>query len=136
MKARRPIGARRAARSPAPPRTARHADPDGTKLPELAEVVELVVSELVTNSVQASAGLSGSRYHGRWRPGRPPVRLWLQSDQQRVLVKVWDGNDRAPNRQQADPEAESGRGLLLVETVSEACGVYQPHSSSGKVVWA
>jgi anti-sigma regulatory factor (Ser/Thr protein kinase) len=96
------------------------------ELSELAEVVELVVSELVTNGVKASAGLTGSRYNKRWRPGRPPVRLWVQSDHERVLVQVWDGNDRAHVRQDADPEAESGRGLLLVETLSEACGVYQP----------
>lgn len=105
-------------------------------LPELAEAVELVVSELVTNSVRASAGLTGSRYSGRWRPGRPPVRLWAQSDHERVLVQVWDGNDRVPVRQDVDPEAESGRGLLLVETLSEAYGVYQPHGCSGKIVWA
>jgi len=105
-------------------------------LSELAEVVELVVSELVTNSVQASEELTGSRYHKLWRPGRPPVRLWVQSDQRWVLIQVWDGNDRVPVRQDAGPEAEGGRGLLLVETLSEACGVYKPHCSSGKIVWA
>jgi hypothetical protein len=105
-------------------------------LRELADVTELVVPELVTNGVQASAGLTGSRYSGRWRPGRPPVRLWVQSDHECVLIQVWDGNDRLPIRQDADPQAEGGRGLLLVETLSEACGVYQLHSGGGKVVWA
>src|SRR5215472_8017419 len=68
-------------------------------LPELMETAELVVSELVTNGVRACEGLRGSRYRGRWRPGTPPVRLWLQSDRQRLLVQVWDGNDRMPHRQ-------------------------------------
>jgi hypothetical protein len=53
-----------------------------------------------------------------------------------VFVQVWDGDDREPIQQDADPEAESGRGLLLVETLSEACGVHRPRASSGKVVWA
>lgn len=104
-------------------------------LDELAETVELIVSELVTNSVHASKGLIGSRYNGRWRPGRPPVRLWVQSDGSRALVRVWDSSDRVPVRQNVDPEAECGRGLLLVETLSEECGTYQLRGSSGKVVW-
>ena len=39
----------------------------GTKT--LADPVELVVSELVTNALQASEGLTGSRYTGRWTAG-------------------------------------------------------------------
>src|SRR5690242_1522197 len=37
-------------------------------LPQLAEIVELIVSELTTNAVRASEGLTGSRYRGRWSP--------------------------------------------------------------------
>jgi anti-sigma regulatory factor (Ser/Thr protein kinase) len=105
-------------------------------LAELAEVVELVTSEIVTNAVQASEGLTGCRLDGRWRPGRPPVRLWVRCDRQRVLVQVWDGEDCLPVRQAVEPDAESGRGLLLVETLSEARGVYRAEGCSGKVVWA
>src|ERR1700690_360530 len=54
-------------------------------LEELSHSVELVVSELVTNAQRASAGLTGSRYGGRWIPGVPPVRLWLCADKERVL---------------------------------------------------
>lgn len=106
------------------------------KLNELAETVELVVSELVTNGVQASAGMIASRYRGRWTPGMPPVRMWLCSDGKRVLVQVWDGNDRKPERKEADLEAVGGRGLLLVEAVSSEWGTYTPERSTGKVVWA
>jgi hypothetical protein len=102
----------------------------------LADPVELIVSELVTNGLQASEGLTGSRYAGRWTPGVPPLRLWLQADDKRVVIQVWDGNDRLPNRQVANVGAESGRGLLLVEAMSTTWGSYQAEGSSGKIVWA
>jgi anti-sigma regulatory factor (Ser/Thr protein kinase) len=102
----------------------------------LADTVELIVSELVTNAVQASAELFGSRFQGRWAPGPPPVRLWLQADGTRVLIQVWDGSDRMPQRQEPEPDRESGHGLLLVEMLSAKTGVYQLEGSSGKVVWA
>lgn len=73
---------------------------------------------------------------GRREPGVPPVRLWLQSDGRRVLVQVWDGNDRRPVRKDAGPEALGGRGLMLVETVSAEWGTYNPERSTGKIVWA
>ena len=37
-------------------------------LDALAEAIELVVSELITNGVQASDGMTGSRYRGLWAP--------------------------------------------------------------------
>jgi anti-sigma regulatory factor (Ser/Thr protein kinase) len=106
------------------------------QLDAFTDVVELVVSELVTNAQQASAGLTGSRYGGRWMPGVPPVRVWLNSDTERVLIEVWDGDDRLPKQQALDLEAESGRGLLLVETLCAEWGTYRPQGASGKVVWA
>jgi hypothetical protein len=105
-------------------------------LAALAETAELVVSELVTNGVQASEGVIGCRYQGRWTPGVPPVRIWLCSDRQSVLVQVWDGNDRGPERKEVDLEAVGGRGLLLVEALSAEWGTYTPERSTGKIVWA
>ena len=105
-------------------------------LEELADPAELVVSELVTNGIRASRGLVGSRFGGRWSAGIPPVRLWLLSDCRTVFVQVWDGNNRMPTRQELDPESEGGRGLWLVEAVTENWGAFQPEHASGKVVWA
>src|SRR5204862_205732 len=62
------------------------------RLGDMAETVELLVSELTTNALRASEGFQGSRYAGRWIPGVPPVRLWLLSGRHRVVVEVWDGN--------------------------------------------
>lgn len=105
-------------------------------LGHLTETVELIIAELVTNAVQVSEGLTGCRYAGRWAPGLPPVRLWLTSDCQRVLVQVWDGDHHTPHVSEAELEAESGRGLLLVGCLSTDWGVYMPEASSGKIVWA
>jgi hypothetical protein len=105
-------------------------------LTELAQIAELVVSELVTNSFHASAGLTGSRYQGRWSPGIPPIRLWVQSDREQVLVQVWDANHLLPVRQEPELDAEHGRGLLLVASLSARWGAYRPEGSSGKIVWA
>ena len=106
------------------------------ELNSFSDSVEVVVSELVTNAVAASVGLSESRYGGRWRPGVPPVRLWVCSDKERVLVQVWDGDHRMPETQGVDLLAESGRGLLLVESLSQEWGAFVPKGSSGKCVWA
>jgi anti-sigma regulatory factor (Ser/Thr protein kinase) len=92
-----------------------------------ADTVELLVSELVTNALRASEGLT---------PGISPVRLWLCSDRNRLVIQVWDGNHEMPVRENAQLEAESGRGLLLVETLSAEYGAYRPDSPGGKVVWA
>jgi hypothetical protein len=105
-------------------------------LGEFIETTELVVSELITNAQKVSASFTGSRFDGRWRPGVPPVRLSLCSDKERVLVEVWDGDDRMPEAQGIDLEAESGRGLLLVESLCAKWGAYRPEGASGKVVWA
>jgi hypothetical protein len=105
-------------------------------LQELADPAELVVSELVTNGLRASRRLVGSRFGGRWSAGTPPVRLWLLSDYRTALVQVWDGDDRMPMRQELGPESEAGRGLWLVEAVSEDWGAFRTEHASGKVVWA
>jgi hypothetical protein len=102
----------------------------------LVQTAALVVAELVSNAVQASLGLTGSRFAGHWAPGTPPVRIWLSADEERVVIQVWDGSDRPPVPQPVEPEADSGRGLLLVGALSAEWGCYTPDKSSGKVVWA
>lgn len=68
--------------------------------------------------------------------GVPRVRLWLTSNRHRVLIQVWDLDDRAPAPGTAGLAAESGRGLLLVETLSSHWGCFAPDHQDGKVVWA
>jgi len=93
-------------------------------LTHLSESVELLISELITNAIKASQ--SAERIL--------PVRLSLSSDNQRVLIQVWDANPQPPVRVDANDDAESGRGLLLVETLSEHWDWYVPQDMGGKVV--
>ncbi len=95
-------------------------------LTDFSEATELVVSELLTNAVQVSRALELFT----------PVRLWLVSDGQRVLILVWDSNPQPPVRIDTSDAAENGRGLLLVETISTRWNWYFPHGLDGKVVWA
>jgi hypothetical protein len=99
-------------------------------LKALADTGELAVSELVTNAVCASAGLPEAQH------SLPTVRMWLSADHERVLVQVWDADHQLPVPQQPDPDAAHGRGLLLVESLSEAWGTYRPQRVIGKIVWA
>jgi anti-sigma regulatory factor (Ser/Thr protein kinase) len=99
-------------------------------LKALAESAELVVSELITNAVRTSAGLPEAQH------SLPTVRMWLSADHERILIQVWDADHQLPVPQQPDPDAEHGRGLLLVESLSEAWGAYRPQRSIGKIVWA
>ncbi|MCW2606188.1 MAG: hypothetical protein JWO60_881 [Frankiales bacterium] len=90
------------------------------RLSGLLDPVLLAVSELVTNAV---------------RYGRAPVRLSLRRCSGGVAVGVHDGAvvvPRAPGL--PDDDAEGGRGLLLVEAVSDETGVRA--EADGKVVWA
>jgi len=69
--------------------------------------------------------------------GLPVIQLCLASDRRNVLVQVWDSSHKTPPlRQDVAVEAESGRGLLLVEHLSTQWGSYIPQESAGKVVWA
>jgi hypothetical protein len=64
------------------------------------------------------------------------VRLWLACDGKHAVVQVWDANERLPVRETVPLDAETGRGLLLVESLADEWGSYTPEASSGKVVWA
>jgi anti-sigma regulatory factor (Ser/Thr protein kinase) len=94
-------------------------------LPDLAETTELLVSELMTNAIRASHQLTASN--------PPVVRLWLIFDQNSIVVHVWDGNSELPVRRDIGPDAEGGRGLLLVESLGTDWGTYR--KDNGKVVW-
>jgi hypothetical protein len=102
----------------------------------LVETAELLVSEIVTNAVRVSAGPAGGQDGGQRPSGLPTVWFWLAADRRNVLIQVWDGSPEIPECREVDPEAESGRGLLLVQRLSERWGSYTPDGWSGKVVWA
>jgi hypothetical protein len=111
----------------------------------LADSVELIVSELMTNALRAcSDPVSGGP--GYDTEGRQlPLGLRLGSDRQQVLVEVWDGATAPPVPGQVSHDGETGRGLLMVEAVSSRWGYYYPgrqprgtapDERAAKVVWA
>jgi anti-sigma regulatory factor (Ser/Thr protein kinase) len=95
-------------------------------LPGLSENAQLLVSELVTNAIQASPR------HDQILP----VHLWLFSDRSRLLIQVQDTNPDAPAPTGADDEDEGGRGLAIVAAVSAAWGWHPAAGHRGKIVWA
>jgi anti-sigma regulatory factor (Ser/Thr protein kinase) len=92
---------------------------------EAADDVELLVSELVTNALHASLAMRQAL----------PIRLWLLSNETRVVISVWDGNPRPPLRANVADDAESGRGLVLVEALSDRWDWFADKGMGGKVVW-
>ncbi len=51
-----------------------------------------------------------------------------------MVIHVWDGSSEMPVRQDVNADSESGRGLLLVESLGRDWGSYS--RADGKVVWA
>lgn len=131
-----PVGA-----LPTAPRMARGfagATLAGWGLGSLIDVTELLVSELSTNVVRASTSPDGAlRYDAE---GKLPL-LWIRllSDGLRLLIEVWDTVPAvmgAPVARHPEPDEESGRGLEIIETLSEEWGWETVPGWGGKKVWA
>ncbi len=80
---------------------------------------ELLASELVTNALVHT--------------DRGPIRMAIEVDGGVVRVEVRDADPRPPELADPAPEDEHGRGLALVEALSERWGV--DRRPDGKVVW-
>jgi anti-sigma regulatory factor (Ser/Thr protein kinase) len=91
----------------------------------LAESAELLVSELVTNAVNASG-----------QPGQT-VSVNLAGNATRVLVEVRDADPRPPAPSEpGEPGADgTGDGVLLIAALSTNWNWYPTQDPPGKVVW-
>jgi anti-sigma regulatory factor (Ser/Thr protein kinase) len=90
-------------------------------LSRLREDAELVASELATNAQRVARG-------------KIRVRLVLLDGS--MIIEVWDPSAALPSLPlAADPDAECGRGMLIVETVSAEWSTYCA-AEGGKWVWA
>ncbi|NJC84027.1 ATP-binding protein [Planosporangium mesophilum] len=88
-------------------------------VPELIEPAELVTTELVANAVRHGGGevtLTVSLHHGC------------------LQISVGDENPSLPRPRASTPADENGRGLLMVDALSEDWGM--TCMRAGKVVWA
>jgi PAS domain S-box-containing protein len=90
----------------------------GAELTGLRETAVLLVSEVVTNALRHSHG-------------RVELELWRFAD--RVRVEVSDETSRGPVQAGADLLDESGRGVPLMDVLSDRWGTTP--QGAGKVVW-
>lgn len=114
---------------PSTPRWARALSREalrGWGMESLAETVELLLSELVTNAVKAGRQES-------------VIRVTLRAGADRLRVEVADRGAGLPHVDDPDAENEGGRGMMLVSQVSADWGTYPVRFGSGtavgKVVW-
>jgi anti-sigma regulatory factor (Ser/Thr protein kinase) len=128
-----PLGALRTAPSAA--RAHARAVLASWQMEGLADDLELVVSELVANAVNASASDDGAL---RYAEGRMPViGLCLFTDGTRLVAEVWDQAPGVPVRLSSGRDDERGRGLDLVDTITGSRWGWHPaRSGPGKCVWA
>ena len=87
--------------------------------PVLDDVL-LLTSELVTNAVQHGAG---------------EIHCCLRSGPQGLRVEVSEAGSSLPHPVELGPDALSGRGLHIVDTVAARWGAAPDPSNHGKTVW-
>jgi anti-sigma regulatory factor (Ser/Thr protein kinase) len=98
-------------------RFARDALPDLP--PNALEVVELMVSELATNAIRHS---------------QSAFDLLINRTKDDVRIEVTDRAGGTPAVRHPGPEDPRGRGLRIVEMLSQKWGV-EYHTDDGKTVW-
>jgi two-component sensor histidine kinase len=81
--------------------------------------VVLSMTELVTNSIKHGAG---------------PVDVELSGDSDNLVLIVSDTSQEMPLRPEMSLDTETGRGMLILESLVTRWGV-QPEPSGGKTVW-
>ncbi|SNQ50277.1 Anti-sigma regulatory factor (Ser/Thr protein kinase) [Frankia canadensis] len=95
---------------------------EGIRLARLPEDVrgtaELLVSELVTNAVKY---------------GEPPLWLFIEMRPGLIHASVSDTSTALPQRRTAAPDAEGGRGLLVLDALAGSWGTVA--AEGGKYLW-
>jgi anti-sigma regulatory factor (Ser/Thr protein kinase) len=95
---------------------------------DCAEDVAAVVSELMTNALRHAIR--------SWAGGTSPIRLGLVHPGPCVLAAVADPSNDVPVPREPDWQAETGRGLLVIASLSHRWGYCPAPHQQGKVVWA
>jgi anti-sigma regulatory factor (Ser/Thr protein kinase) len=104
------------------------------RLESMADTVELLISELVTNAINATGITDEDPDYGRLVGKVKPIYLCLSVRSETLLIEVWDTSSRPPLRRTATNEDEDGRGLLLVQALSKEWGC-EVLEAGGKIVW-
>lgn len=121
-------------RSPQAARAARRVTRNTLRdwgLASLADDAETIISEFVANAVTHASEIVPEH------PGaaRDPVGLRLMRRSGEVMCAVLDPSDEAPVLKEAAGIDEGGRGLRMVDALSDIWG-WSPVVGRGKAVWA
>ena len=98
-----------------------------------AETAELLVSELVTNAVRFAGDPARTLRYSE-RASASLISLSLRHFRGGLLIEVYDTDTNPPVLSGHDDDAESGRGLLLVNALSKEWSYFFP-PGGGKVVY-
>jgi anti-sigma regulatory factor (Ser/Thr protein kinase) len=96
-------------------------------LAHLADDAETIASELTSNALAAATGPRGTL---------PAILFAIHRRPGEVRIIVWDNGPGRPRPAAPGPDAESGRGLAIVATLSRHWGWWPTPVSGGKVVWS
>jgi anti-sigma regulatory factor (Ser/Thr protein kinase) len=107
----------------------------GTRqLESMSDTVELLVSELVTNAINATGITDEDPADSRLIGGVKPIYVRMSVRSEALRIEVWDTSSRPPLRRAAADEDEGGRGLLLVQALTKEWGC-EALETDGKIVW-
>jgi anti-sigma regulatory factor (Ser/Thr protein kinase) len=103
----------------------------------VVEDARIIVSELVTNSVNAWGFLNDRTRTGVILSSTSLLRIaFTELAEGELLIEVWDAHEGVPKQRAADVESTRGRGLAIVSALAKEWGYRCPRSGTGKVVWA
>lgn len=92
---------------------------------------QLLISELVTNAIQSTGNPEDTPDIYPDAADQITARLVLYD--RSIAIEVWDTSPEPPTPKNSGPDSESGRGLLLIESLSTRWDYYPRRG--GKVVW-
>lgn len=92
----------------------------GWGLPGLANDAALIATELFSNALRHAPS--------------PEYVLAIDHNGGAPRIEMWDSGDRLPEVRNLSSDAETGRGLHLIEALSSSWG--SRHAASAKCVWA
>lgn len=83
--------------------------------PDATEVAVLLISELVTNAVAATMTQADHN-----SAAAAPIIQTIRRQPGQIIIEITDNNPSPPAITDAGPDAESGRGLVLVQALAKS----------------